>query len=291
MKVIIWNIKRAQAAWKWLKEEKASVWLLQETSPQPSKFKDHQAIWGHVEEASTAAIISPHFPLKRLALQKLIHEPDLLRLYERLESTPKFRGRLVAAETKIKDKKWIFISYHAFPIELAESQLRFLLKLPESSDEVDSDEVGEMAVQKLNRTYPWKGNKNIFYTDFVAALLMDLLNNSEEMQKSSLVFGGDLNTSLGFDIQFKRKNEDNKRALEIFNTAGFVNCLKKHHSTEYQSYIHTQPNKKKILFQNDHAFINKKLNCLFAYVLGRPLKEDNTAISDHNPILLFLKVK
>ena len=296
MLVLSWNIKKTMSSWIWLQEEQADFMLLQEVSPKSVMMGNGSIIMGHDSDPSVAAVASYKHPIERWDIIPRITDPDLKRMMEYLELREKkfgdkegTRGRLVGASSEVDGKKWILISFHAAPLKTPLDAQKVYLGLDPHQKELTKEILGPQIIEKIKRPYSWEDNKEVWLENLIKLVIKDLIDHCDEIKNSCFVFGGDLNICLGFDNAFKRKNNDNKYSLLEYEDMGLTNCLRLKHKNEHQSYIHTVENKKGILFQNDHLFINQNLKCKWAYVIGRPLQSDNRAISDHNPIIGSLR--
>jgi endonuclease/exonuclease/phosphatase family metal-dependent hydrolase len=262
LKVLSWNVRRAnknrEDVWEHFLEIAPDIALLQEVGSLPSYITSKYSLLQR--KANTR---NGNFQIfyTSVLVKGMINRPIELKsswdwVNDKLQN---FAGNIISADISLKSgNNYCVASVYspAWPV-------------------LSRDQLTELDVSGVKL----ENNPQVWLTEILWAFLLN-----QDMNESSWIVAGDLNSSLTFDYMWKGGPRGNQEIQDRMSELGLIECLRFFQGKLTPTF--ENPRDKKIVHQIDHLFVSEHMiEHLISCKTGDKDRVFGGSLSDHLPII------
>jgi endonuclease/exonuclease/phosphatase family metal-dependent hydrolase len=263
VRIVVWNIAKRKAPWRFLEEIEADVALLQEAIPPYNPGEQQLDLGTAPLRGGWRSIVSaPTFRELRGRGGRwgsaILSRSSELVAFEPDESTP-----------------WLQMLWGGTAVARLSDPPLWLASLHSDAGPLGAEQLGERSIDAVRRCDP----ERIWEIELAIADLERLFGDEH------FVAGGDLNSALTLDANYHPKDPRNARLLGHIAQAGFIDLRQRFFETEQQTWFKpgTGP------YQLDHVFGDTETEkAVESWRVVREAVECEPQLSDHAPIEVIL---
>ena len=264
MRIVIWNIAKRKAPWRFLDEIEADVALLQEAIPPHNPgVRELELLDTPMREGWRSIVAAPTYrevPGRGGQWGSVILSRSAdLEIYQPDDSVP-----------------WLKMLWGGTAVARLTDPPIWLASLYSDASSVSGERLAGRSVDALRRCDP----QRIWEIELAVADLERLFAGSR------FIAGGDLNSSLAFDANYHPGNPSNARLFANLAEAGFVDLRPRFFEEEQQTWFKAGNGP----YQLDHVFADAETEkAVSSWRVLREAVERKPQLSDHAPIEVILE--